>query len=100
MDVAKVIVSVFVSRLAGSASALVVSTFVASTAVPVWGQIVCVVALGILFAYALNEIDENNNLSIKLTDCIRKSLGERQEIEEWNTQVSPLYRDPFFHGVY
>lgn len=100
MDVAKVIVSVFVSRLAGSASALVVSTFVASAAVPVLGQIVCVVALGILVAYVFNEIDENNNLSIKLTDCIRKSLEERQEIEEWNTQVSPLYRGPFFHGVY
>ncbi|HGV9316338.1 TPA: hypothetical protein ACNOH6_002796 [Enterobacter hormaechei] len=53
MDVAKGIVGIFVSRLVWSISSLAISPFIASAAVPVWRQIVCVVALGVIIAYAL-----------------------------------------------
>ncbi|HEC5281801.1 TPA: hypothetical protein R3V32_003295 [Enterobacter cloacae] len=72
MDVAKVIVRVFFSRLAGGGTSLAISTFVASAAVPVWGQIVCVVVLGVLIAYSLDVLDEQYDLSNKLIDYLRK----------------------------
>ncbi|KFC04442.1 putative membrane protein [Trabulsiella guamensis ATCC 49490] len=91
MDVAKVIVGVFITRFVGSVSAWAVSTFVASAAVPVWGEIVCVVVLGVYVAYKLNEFDNDHVLSTQLIDGIKKGLQERQRIEEWNSRnVSPF----------
>ena len=88
MDVAKVIVGVFASRLAGVGISLAISTVVASAAVPVWGQIVCVVVLGIVIANALNGLDKQYDISGKLIECIRKGLKEQQKIAEWNARNS------------
>lgn len=88
MDVAKVIVSVFASRLAGGGISLAISTVVASAAVPVWGQIVCVVVLGIVIANVLNGLDKQYDISDKLIECIRKGLKEQQKIAEWNARNS------------
>ncbi|WNV00266.1 hypothetical protein RS584_21770 [Enterobacter sp. DTU_2021_1002640_1_SI_PRY_ASU_LCPMC_013] len=99
MDVAKVIVGVFVSRLAGRGAVWFVSTFVASAAVPVWGQIVCIVALGIIIASALNVIDKKYKLSNELIDCLRKGLKEQQKIAEWNARNS-VYGSSFYRGDY
>ncbi|WP_234943347.1 hypothetical protein, partial [Enterobacter hormaechei] len=76
MDVAKVIVGVFVSRLVGEGISLAISPFIASVAVPVWGQIVCVVVIGIAIANALNGLDKQYDLSNKLIDCIKKGMKE------------------------
>ena len=99
MDVAKVIVGVFVSRLAGSISSLAISTFIASAAVPVWGQIVCVVALGVLIAYSLNVVDKRYDLSDKLIGFIKKGLKEKHKIAEWNARNS-VYGTSFYPGAY
>lgn len=99
MDVAKVIVSIFVSRLSGNVIRWGVSLFVTSAAVPVWGEIVGAVALGFFIAYALNEVDEKYELSDKLIACIRQGLKERQRIEEWNAQRQG-YRSSLYGGIY
>ncbi|HHA2010332.1 TPA: hypothetical protein ACOEGO_002720 [Enterobacter mori] len=94
MDVAKVIVSVFASRLAGGGISLAISPFLASAAVPVWGQIICVVALGVFIAYSLNVLDEQYDLSNKLIDCLRMGLKEQLKISEWNA------RHTLYEGVF
>ena len=99
MDVAKVIVGVFVSRLVGRGAVWFVSTFVASAAVPIWGQIVCVVALGVLIAYSLNVVDKHYDLSDKLIGFIKKGLKEKQKIAEWNARNS-VYGSSFYPGAY
>ncbi|EPQ6907213.1 hypothetical protein ACUVZB_002276 [Citrobacter freundii] len=99
MDVAKVIVSVFVSQSAGSALRFVVPLFISSGAVPVWGEIVCVVVLGFIIAKTLNEVDEKYELSDKLIACIREGMKERQRIAEWNAQRLG-YRSSLYGGIY
>ncbi len=99
MDVAKVIVSVFVSRLAGGGISLTISPFLASAAVPVWGQIVCVVLLGIVITYKLNDLDNQYHLSNKLIERMKKGLKEQQKIAEWNFRHS-VYGSSFYLGNY
>ncbi|MBJ6387329.1 hypothetical protein JJQ50_10235 [Enterobacter cloacae] len=99
MDVAKVIVGVFISRLAGRGAVWFVSSFVASAAVPVWGQIVCIVALGIIVASTLNVIDKQHRLSNDLIDCLRQGLKEQQKIAERNTKNS-VYGSSFYQRIY
>ncbi|MBE3470786.1 hypothetical protein IM267_19485 [Enterobacter cloacae complex sp. P15RS] len=99
MDVAKVIVGVFVSRLAGSVSSLAILPLIASAAVPVWGQIVGVVVLGFFIAWTLNELDKQYGLSNKLIDCIKKGLKEQQKIAEWNFRQSK-YGNSRYGGRY
>lgn len=77
MDVAKVIVSIFVSQSVGSALELAVPLLFSSAAVPVWGEIVGVVVLGFIIARSLNEVDKKYELSDKLIACIREGLKER-----------------------
>ncbi|EMF21759.1 hypothetical protein ACHH1T_02940 [Citrobacter freundii complex sp. 2024EL-00238] len=99
MDVAKVIVSVFVSKLAGSAFRFAVPLFITSGAVPVWGEIVYVVVLGFIIAWSLNEVDKKYELSDKLIACIREGMKEQQKIEEWNSRHS-RYRGSLYGGIY
>ena len=100
MDVAKVIVGVFVTRFAGSVSAWAVSTFATSMVIPIWGEIVCVVALGILVAYTLNKFDNDHALSTQLIDGIKKGLRERQRIEEWNSRNVSPFANSNLRGIY
>ncbi|HCL5250780.1 TPA: hypothetical protein N2G30_000865 [Salmonella enterica] len=99
MDVAKVIVSVFASRLAGSAFRWGVPLLISSAAVPVWGEIVGIVVLGFFIAWSLNEVDEKYELSDKLIACIREGLKERQKIAEWNSRHQG-YGSSLYHGSY
>ncbi|CAM8311904.1 TPA: hypothetical protein ACYSC8_002367 [Citrobacter freundii] len=100
MDVAKVIVSVFASKLAGRTPVLFLSSFiVTSAAVPVWGEIVCAVALGFFIAYILNEVDEKYELSDKLIACICEGMKEQQKIAEWNSRHSG-YSGSLYGGIY
>lgn len=70
-----------------------------SGAVPVWGEIVVVVALGFFIAWTLNEVDKKYELSDKLIACIRQGFKERQRIEEWNAQRLG-YRSSLYGGIY
>ncbi|MCE9892071.1 hypothetical protein [Citrobacter portucalensis] len=99
MDVAKVIVSVFVSQSVGSTLGLAVPLLFSSAAVPVWGEIVGVVVLGFIITWSLNEVDNKYELSDKLIACIREGLKERQRIEERNIQRLG-YRSSLYGGNY
>lgn len=99
MDVAKVIVSVFLTKFVGGVTSFLASTAAVSLAVPVWGQIVGVVMLGVVIAYTLNELDSHYDLSDKLIACIRDGLRERQNITEWNDEHS-LNERSFYPGSY
>lgn len=99
MDVAKVTVSVFASRLAGSAFRWGVPLLISSAAVPVWGEIVGIVVLGFFIAWSLNEVDEKYELSDKLIACIREGLKERQKIAEWNFRHQG-YGSSLYYGSY
>lgn len=74
-------------------------SFVTSAAVPVWGEIIGAVALGLFIAWSLNEVDKKYELSDKLIACIREGLKERQRIEEWNAQRLG-YRNSLYGGIY
>jgi hypothetical protein len=100
MDVAKVIVGVFVSRIAFSGATWLISTVTTSAAVPVWGEIVCVVALGFYVAYKLNKFDDDHALSTQLIDCLKKWLKERQRIEEWNSRNVSPFANSNLRGIY
>ena len=97
MDVAKVIVSVFVSQSVGSTLGLAVPLLFSSAAVPVWGEIVGVVVLGFIIVWSLSEVDKKYELSDKLIACIREGLKERQRIEERNIQRLG-YRSSLYGG--
>lgn len=99
MDVAKVIVSVFVSQSVGSTLGLAVPLLFSSAAVPVWGEIVGVVVLGFIITWSLNEVDNKYELSDKLIAYIREGLKERQRIEERNIQRLG-YRSSLYGGNY
>ncbi|WP_284934992.1 hypothetical protein [Citrobacter freundii] len=99
MDVAKVIVSVFASKLAGSAFRFAVPLFITSGAVPVWREIVYVVVLGFIIVWSLSEVDKKYELSDKLIACIREGMKEQQKIEEWNSRHS-RYRGSLYDGIY
>ena len=99
MDVAKVIVSVFVSQSVGSTLGLAVPLLFSSAAVPVWGEIVGVVVLGFIITWSLNEVDNKYELSDKLIACIREGMKEQQKIEEWNSRHS-RYRGSLYDGIY
>lgn len=99
MDVAKVIVSTFVSILAGGGISFLTSAVAASLAVPIWGGIVGVVIFGTYLTYRLNELDSQYDLSNKLIACIRDGLRERQKISEWNDDHS-LYERSFYPRSY
>ena len=74
--------------MVGEGISLAISPFIASVAVPVWGQIVCVVVIGIAIANVLNGLDKQYDLSNKLIDCIKKGMKEQQKIAEWNARNS------------
>ena len=75
------------------------SFIVTSAAVPVWGEIVCAVALGFFIAYILNEVDEKYELSDKLIACICEGMKEQQKIAEWNSRHSG-YSGSLYGGIY
>ncbi|WP_241973934.1 hypothetical protein U0026_01685 [Kluyvera intermedia] len=100
MDVAKVVVTIFATKVIAGAVALFTGALPASLAVPIWGEIVIVVAIGILITGRLNRLDKNNDLSEKLIECIRSALIEQQRIEEWNNKHSLGIGKDILRGEY
>lgn len=86
MDVAKVIVTIFVTKVAVGGVASLATAFSASLVVPIWGEIVIVVVLGLFITSLLDVYDKNNKLSNVLIESILSGLKEQQRIEEWNSK--------------
>ena len=86
MDIAKVIVTVFVTKVVVGGVASLATAFSASLVVPIWGEIVIVVVLGLFITSLLDVYDKNNKLSNMLIESILSGLKEQQRIEEWNSK--------------
>lgn len=100
MDIAKVIVTVFVTKVVVGGVASLATAFSASLVVPIWGEIFFVVVLGFAIAYELNDYDYNNELSKKLIECIRDGIEKQQGINEWNQKNSSIFSQSLLRGDY
>lgn len=91
MDVAKAIVSLFLTRVAvnlfgGSAMSMFFSSIV-----PISVSIFFVVSLGVAITYGLYSLDKAYQLSPKLIESIKKGLAEHHKIQAWNLKRSNPY---------
>ena len=98
MDVAKVIVTIFVTEIAvaigsGLATAL-------SIVVPISVGIALIVLLGIGITASLLYLDEKYHLSDRLIKSIKKGLEEHQKVMDWNLQHSNPYLFSMMNGHY
>ena len=100
MDVAKVIVTVFVTQVVVGGVASLSTAFSASLVVPIWGEIVIVVVLGFFITSLLDVYDENNKLSNKLIESILSGLKEQERIEEWNAKHVSDFSRSILRGGY
>ena len=100
MDVAKVIMTIFVTQVVVGGGVSLATAFSASLVVPIWGGIFFVVVLGVIITRQLDTYDRTNQLSNRLIECIRSGLKERQRIEEWNHKHSSDFSHSFFRRGY
>lgn len=99
MDMAKVIVTFFVTKVVIGGVASLATTLSASLAVPIWGEIV-VVVVGYIITRQLYDYDENNKLSFRLIECIRDGIKKQQEIDSWNNKHSSMFSRAILRGDY
>ncbi|EKI0254714.1 hypothetical protein O8H62_004082 [Enterobacter asburiae] len=86
MDVAKVVVTMFVTKVAmGMLTGLAT---VAGAVIPVTIGIAIAVALGFYITYKLADLDEKYHLSERLIAIIKNGLEEHQKMMDWNIQHS------------
>ncbi|MFA9596382.1 hypothetical protein [Citrobacter telavivensis] len=98
MDIAKIIVTIFVTNIlvmAGGALAASVASVGFAVTLPVTLGIVLIVAVGILITFELDHLDHEYHLSDKLISAIREGMKSQSEIEKWNLE----HTNPFTHGL-
>lgn len=100
MDVAKVVVTIFATEVIAGGVALLTGLLPASLAVPIWGEIVIVVVIGVGMVAGLDYLDKRNKLSEKLINCIRTGFKERQRIEDYNLRNSTPFTNSILRGFY
>jgi len=84
MDVAKVIVTIFVTKIA-MATVMGIATGVGSSVIlPISVGIFIIVVLGVAVAVGLHKLDEHYHLSESLINSIKKGMAEHQKMMEWN----------------
>lgn len=96
IDVAKIIVSVFVTKIL--LSALTGLAVIAGITIPISIGIVLSVALGFYLVNRLTDYDEKHGLSCKLIENIKNGMKEQQKIMEWNMQHSNAYYPSITNG--
>lgn len=98
MDVAKVVVTMFVTKVAmGMLTGLAT---VAGAVIPVTIGIAIAVALGFYITYKLADLDEKYHLSERLIAMIKNGLEEHQKMMGWNIQHSNPCLFPMINGHY
>ncbi|MCW1828060.1 hypothetical protein OLZ31_14485 [Enterobacter asburiae] len=100
MDVAKVIVSIFVTKIAVTAVAWIITSVGFSVILPISIGIVLIVALGFTITYGLFKLDEKYHLSDRLIKSIKKGLEEHQKVTDWNLWHSNPYLLSMMNGSY
>lgn len=100
MDVAKVVVTIFATEVIAGGVTLLTGLLPASLAVPIWGEIVIVVVIGVGMVAGLDYLDKRYKLSEKLINCIRTGFKERQRIEDYNLRNSTPFTNSILRGFY
>lgn len=96
MDIAKIIVTIFVTNIlvmAGGALTTVAASF--GVVLPIALGIVLIVGIGFYITYRLDCLDRKYYLSDKLISVIREGMKSQAEIEKWNFE----HTSPFTYGL-
>lgn len=96
MDIAKIIVMIFVTKIlvvTGSLFSAVIAS--AGFTLPIAFGIVLVIGIGFGITYVLDYLDNKYNLSKNLITAIREGIQSRQDIEVWNFE----HADPLTLGL-
>ena len=91
MDVAKVIVSMFLTNFVVNFFGGTAMSMFFSSIIPVSLTICIVVSLGFAITYGLYRLDKAYNLSPRLIESIKKGLAEHHKAQEWNLKHSNPY---------
>lgn len=95
-DVAKVIVSVFITKMLISFTAAIAGVF--SVVIPISAGIFLTVLLGFIITRKLVKLDETHQLSRRLIESIKEGIREQQKILEWNMHHSSSFLSPSMDG--
>lgn len=96
MDIAKIIVTIFVTKIlvmAGGALTTVAASF--GVIFPIAAGIVLIIGVGFLITLTLDYLDRKYHLSDKLISVIREGMKSQAEIEKWNFE----HTSPFTYGL-
>lgn len=99
MDVAKAVVTIFLTKLAVAAAGWLTPAAV-SAAIPIAGGIVLIIVLGLAITALLMYLDNKYDLSEKLIKNINSGLKEYQKIMDWNLQHGNSYLPSIMNGRY
>ena len=101
MDVAKIVVTIFVTKLSMWGAAWAATGIGLTTmAIPVVAGIILVVALGWGIIWGLAALDKEFDLSENLISGIRKGMEEQQKVTEWNMKNMNPYLSSIINGQY
>ena len=98
MDIAKIIVSIFVTKIlvaAGGALAAGAASVGFAVTLPIALGIVLIVGIGFGITYGLDYLDRKYHLTDKLISAIREGMRTQAEIEKWNFE----HTSPFTYGL-
>jgi len=95
-DVAKVIVSVFITKMLISFTAAIAGVF--SVVIPISAGIFLTVLLGFIITRKLVKLDETHQLSRRLIESIKEGIREQQKILERNMHNSSSFLSPSMDG--
>lgn len=88
IDAAKIIVTVFVTKIAMMIGAGLAAT--GFITLPIAGGFFLVVVIGFIITFALDYLDKRYQLSDKLKNYIQQGIQEKKRVEEWNLKnLSP-----------
>jgi len=86
MDIAKIIVTIFVTKILVAAGAMI-----SSVTVPIALGIILLVVVGFAITKGLDYLDRKYHLTDKLISAIREGMKSQAEIETWNFEhTSPF----------
>ncbi|XHA17430.1 hypothetical protein ACE15K_03945 [Citrobacter farmeri] len=93
MDVAKIIVTIFVTNILVAVSSSTIAAF--SVTVPIAVGIIAIIAVGFFITWGLDKLDKKYHLSDKLISAVRDGMKSQVEIEKRNFE----HTNPFTHGL-
>lgn len=90
MDVAKAIVTIFVTKIVVATASGMAALAGFSMVLPVSVGIFFIVALGVTVTIGLHMLDEHFHLTEKIIGSINEGLAKHREIMEWNLQHNEM----------